>query len=109
MIKTVCCLPPPIQQYFNPLLLMEGHDRKKHYVENKIIPLSLKKIRSQDVGKRRQFDKQLKEFYQVYERKKIEKANYDAKIKEAAKKRPSLPATGGTCRFTRMEPQKLIN
>lgn len=100
---TTASLPPPILQSFNPYLLDNAIRRKKRILDDRILPLSLKKIRPQDVGKQREFQKLLKEFEEVYGRKTIEKAEYDAKVKEAAQKRPSIPNSGATMRFKRYE------
>lgn len=98
MIQTITILPPQITTQFDEMLLDPLYGLWKRF-EDKIKPL-YRKIRSQDVGKRKEFDKLTKEFEELYERKKIEKADYEAKIKNA-KKRPSIQNTGRTMRFTR--------
>ena len=100
IITTSACLPPLISFGFSTYLLDPLFGMKVR-VEETIIPLSLKKIRSQDVGKRKEFDKLLKEYQEVYGRKKNEEAEYKAKIKEAAEKRPRFPNAGSTMRFKR--------
>ncbi len=104
VITTLNALPPFILQHFNsylldPLLAM------KMNVENKIIPLSKRKIREKDTGKKKEFEKLLKEYQETYERKKIEEEEYKTKI-ENAKKRPSIHLTAGTTRFTRLQTWK---
>jgi hypothetical protein len=99
-------LSPPIKQFFDPYMLDSLLGMYKR-VENEIIPLSRKKIRDQDVGKIKEFSELLEKFQELYERKKTEKAEYDEKIKNAAK-RSSLPSTGQTARFTRFQrPQQI--
>ena len=105
-ITTIVSFPPPILQYFDPYLLLDYIERLLRRVQTIIIPKSAKKIRLQDVGKRRDFDKLLIEFHEVYERKTIEKAEYKAKIKEKAQKRPHIPNSGGVMRFKRMDTGK---
>lgn len=101
MIKTIAITPPDISFYFNTDLLLEAWERIINRVLTKIIPLSKRKIRSQDTGKIREFDLLLKEFELVHERKKIEKADYEAKKDEAFKKRPRFPTTSGIIKFRR--------
>lgn len=100
VITTITNLPPPIIQHFNRFLLdfLLG---LLMMVGEKIIPLSVKKIRPQDVGKRREFDLLHKEFTEVYERKKAEEAEYKSKVKKASEKVPRLPNSSGTMRFKR--------
>lgn len=99
---TIAQLPPPIKQYFNRFLLMDILERKKWSLENVIHPLAKKKIRPQDVGKQREFNLLLLKYQEIYERKKIEKADYEAACKEKEKKVPHFPTSGGTMRFRRM-------
>ncbi|HEX4374902.1 MAG TPA: hypothetical protein VHZ50_16475 [Puia sp.] len=102
MKTTTISLPPPlITKYFDPYLLdrLLGMYKK---VQNRIIPLSKKKIRDQDVGKKKEFMSFLEKFYEEYERKKIEEAEYKEKIKNY-KKRSSLPNTAETFRFKRFQ------
>jgi hypothetical protein len=101
-MNTIGNLPPILRERFNIYMLDPLLGMMK-YIENEVIPLSIKKIRPQDIGKRRKFDELLKEFREVYERKKTEEANYDAKVKEEIKKRPSFSNTGRTFIFKRME------
>lgn len=96
-------LPPMIHQQFNKYLLMDFLDRSKMQLEEKIMPLSKKKIRDIDIGRKREFEILLVKFKEVYERKKNEKTNYEAALKEKAKERSSFPTSGGVCRFRRME------
>lgn len=100
-MKTTTILPPPIKQFFDPMLLdpLQGI---KLTVENKIINLAKKKIRPQDVGKKREFERLLKQFYETYERKKIEETQYKEKIKKADK-RSSLPAASKARPFTKFQ------
>lgn len=91
-----------IKQQFNRHLLDPLYGFYMDVIE-KLVPFANRKIRPQDVGKRREFDKLLKEYKETYERKKIEKANYEAEIKEKIKKVPRIPSTGETVRFKRME------
>ena len=100
-VTTNVHLPPNIVQKYNPLLLMNYFQRVKWRVDNVILPLSSKKIRPEDVGKRREFDKLMKEFEEVYGRKEAEEADYKEKIKEKGK-RPCLPIAGATISFKRM-------
>lgn len=99
-MKTTTNTTPRIEQRFNPDLLLDalGHIERK---SNKIITLSIKKIREKDVGKKKEFEKLLKEFKEIYERKKIKKAEYDATIKNLVAKRPCIPNAGGTVYFRR--------
>lgn len=99
-MKTIINLPAMIRQNFDPLLWLDDIERYRWIVDNKIVPKRNKQIRSQDVGRARDFKKLLEEFEEIYERKKIEKAEYDAKIQKA-KKRRDLSITSGTCQFKR--------
>lgn len=101
---TITTVVPIISTSFDPYLLdpMKGI---KIRMEKIIIPLSIKKLRTQDVGKKRDFDKLLKQFYEVYERKKIEKEKYETKIKNASK-RSGISSQGGTCQFRRFSDTK---
>jgi hypothetical protein len=103
MIQTITILPSQIRTRFDEMLLDPLYGLWKRF-EDKIKPLR-RKIRFQDVGKRRDFDKLTREFEDLYERKKIEEEEYKAKIKNA-KKRPDIPVTGSTARFTRFQPAK---
>ncbi len=102
MITNITSFPPPIQQSFSTDLLLDFWEKVVKRVYTKIIPLSNRKIRAQDTGKRKQFDAVLKEFIKEHERKKIEKVEYETKTKEAIEKRPRIPNTGGTFRFSRI-------
>ena len=108
MIVTTTNVPPAIQQYFNRFLLdfLYGLLYK---LENEILPRSLKKIRPQDTGKRKLFNLLYKEFYEVYERKKIEEAEYKEKVSKAAQKVPRIPTTGGIARFKRFQPEATVS
>jgi predicted methyltransferase MtxX (methanogen marker protein 4) len=77
-------------------------ERKLRY-KNELITFSKKKIRIQDVGRQRDFDRLLKEYEELYERKKTEEVEYNAACEEKAKKRPHISNTGGIIRFSRME------
>lgn len=98
---TTTILPPPIKQFFDPMLLdpLQGI---KLTVENKIISLAKKKIRPQDRGKKREFERLLKQFYETYERKKIEETQYKEKIK-AASKRPDFATASKTETFRKFQ------
>jgi hypothetical protein len=104
MIITTTILPPAVKYFINPCLLDPILGMKMH-VQNKIKPISKKKIRDCDIGKKKEFEKLLTEFEKEYERQKVKKKEYEEKIKNA-EKRPSLPITGGTMHFTRFLPQK---
>lgn len=103
-MKTISMLPPEIRQQFSETLLDPLLDRLRR-VERKLILLADRKIRAQDTEKRKMFDALLEEFMELYERKTVEKAQYQAKI-ENAKKRSCIPATGGVVRFTRVESER---
>ena len=98
---TTTILPPPIQQHFNRYLLLSWPDQLKHKIKDEIFPLYNKKVRPQDTGKIRDYAILMKMFEEIYERKKIEEEEYKTKIKNAPK-RPSIPTTGGTCRFRKV-------
>ena len=102
MIKTISILAPPIRFDLDPFLLDPLLGMKRR-LDNELIPRSKKKIREQDGGKRREFDKLLKEFEEVYERKKDEEVVYKARIKKAIEKRPHISATGRTVQFKRFQ------
>ena len=106
MVTTVVNLPPPILGYFNSDLLMDFLARSYKRFSQDICRLQHKKIRPQDVGKRKEFDKLAKLYLEEYERKKIEKEKWEAETRELAKKRPRFPNASSTCRFTRMDPSK---
>lgn len=93
---------PEILQHFNPDWLLPYPDGLKRKVETKFLPLAKKKIRSQDTGKHREFEKLKLKFMEAYERKKTEEKKYFEKIKNSTK-RSCLPDAGGTMRFRRME------
>ncbi len=103
MSKTISIIAPEIVQYFDRHLLGTFLDRIHHTVSNSIVPRANKKIRPQDVKKIRQFNALLNEFQEVYERKKIEEADYKAKVKEETKKRDFQNA-GQTSSFKKMAP-----
>lgn len=105
-ITTTCNLGPLIYQSFDPYLLMSFLEISFKDLHERVIPRALKKIRSQDIGKRKQFEILYQKYMETYERKKIEEAEYDKKIKEALQKRPNIPNSGQTCSFRRMEAKK---
>jgi hypothetical protein len=90
MITTVSMLPPAILQSFLQDLLLTCIERNKLYVEKKIARLQRRKIRPQDTGKKKEFQRLIKEYYKVYERKKAKEEKYKAKIKDSTKM-PSIP------------------
>ncbi|CAB4164588.1 hypothetical protein UFOVP816_49 [uncultured Caudovirales phage] len=100
-IVTITTIPPQIVTYFNTWLL-DPFRALWVDLEERILPRAKRKIRSQDRGKKREFDQLYKKFKEEYGRKEKEKAEYDAKIKNTSK-RPSVPTTGGTCTFRRYE------
>ncbi len=96
-------MPPKIRQYFNKHLLLWG---TLEYYKMKLEPIlerSKKKIREIDVGKRRRFNELLKEFFEVYESKQNEKADYDAALAKKGKERPRFSNEGSTIQFKRVE------
>jgi len=93
-------IPPLIKTKFDKYLLLSQTERCKHIVEEIITPLSLKKIRLIDVGKKREFEKLLYEFMELYERKKNEEEIENKKTKE---KMSHFPIKGTTCTFKRFE------
>lgn len=99
-VVTRTVIPPQIIQYFNRHLLDPLFGLYCD-VRDLILPRAKKKIRPQDVGKQREFDKLYAEFLEVYERKKAEEAEYKEKVSKAAQERPRLPNEGGTMRFKR--------
>lgn len=101
MTEIICVLPPIANQHLNPALLGPSPGLKI-YAEDKLIRLANKKIRSQDVGKRKEFDRLLIEYRKVYERKKIEEAEYKEAFEKAKKKRPCIPNTSKTAIFRRI-------
>ena len=106
MSITVSVLPPQIKQTFNKNLLMTYIERIKYDLETKIIPLSNKKIRPQDVGKRKQFESLKNKFMDTYERKKIAQLEYDAEKKKKAEEMPSFSTTETTRIFRHMDTGK---
>ena len=103
-INTILSLPPPIKTHFSTYLLDPFYDLWRRF-EDEIKPRANQKIRPQDVGKRKEFEKLTKDFIEIYECKKDEKAQYDEKVKNATK-RSSLPFTGSVARFKRFQPQE---
>ncbi len=101
MTTTISCLPPDILTSYDPYILDRLLGLKMH-IKNYVEPLFLKKNRAQDAGKRKEFNKLLREFEEIYERKKIEEKEYHEKIKNSAK-RSCLPIAGPTCRFKRFQ------
>jgi hypothetical protein len=100
MTKIVTHIPPPINNHFD-LYMLDPMLSIKTHVENVIIAKAKKKIRERDIGKKKQFDQLLFDFMETYERKKIEKNEYDAKIKEKTKKMRDFPTSGKTMCFER--------
>lgn len=96
-------LPPQIHQRFDPFLLMGFLERIYWNVMTNIDPLADKKIRERDIGRRREFDRLMQQFTEVYERKIKEEDDYQAAREEAFKKRSHIPTSSGTCKFKRME------
>lgn len=98
-MENTISIPPPNLPLFDRYLLdpLLGMFMR---VENKIKPLEKKKVRDIDIGKKREFLFLIKKFNEEYERKKIEKAQYDQKIKDAPK-RSIISNASSTCRFTR--------
>lgn len=97
MMTTHSKLPTLIKQSFDPFLLHRLRWSIKR-LEDKIIPLAKKKIRPQDLGKMREFEKLKTQIREEYERKKAEETIYDEKIKNTSK-RSYTPSTGATVRF----------
>jgi len=90
---TISIVAPKILSSFSPDLLISILDRNKKNVETKILKLQRIKIRTQDLGKR-------KEYYEEYERKKTEEKNYETKIKDAHE-RSRLSTSSSTVQFKR--------
>ena len=101
MISIINSSAPQLTQSFDRFLL-DFLSGSLDHLEKKIIPLRDKKLRSIDKGKKREFEELLIKFRQTHERKKAEKAEYDAKIKDASE-RSCLPYTSKTCIFRRLE------
>jgi len=97
---TISIVAPKILSSFSPDLLISILDRNKKNVETKILKLQRIKIRTQDLGKRKEFDKLIKEYYEEYERKKTEEKNYETKIKDAHE-RSRLSTSSSTVQFKR--------
>jgi len=106
MIKTMSNLPPKLIQCFDSELLLDFLERSYKRFTGKICRLQRKKIRPQDIGKRKEFDKLAKMYLEEYERKKIEKENYETETKELAKKVSHISTTGSTMRYKRMDSTK---
>lgn len=101
-METITNLPPKILQSFSSLLLLYGTIKYYSYVfEHVIIPLSNKKIRFQDVGKKREFEELKKEFMDLYGSKEKEETDFDAETKKMVEERPHLSSTGIICKFRR--------
>lgn len=103
MTKTITCTAPQISTPFNPYLLLDFLGRLDRRLRKEIIPKAHKKIRVQDTGKQRKFNSLIKNFMEIYERKKAEEVIYKAKVKEAQQKIPNLSPAGSTIRFRRMD------
>jgi predicted transcriptional regulator len=97
---TISSIPPQIIQSFNKKLLMSIIEISKETVESEIIRLYYKKIvlRPKNSGKRKEFDKLIKEYYEEYERKKTQEEKYKAKIKDS-QQRSSISNSSSTMRF----------
>lgn len=106
MMATVTILPPAILQSFSPLLLMDFLESLERVYLPKILSLAAKKIRPQDVGKKRTFDRLVQRTRCVLECKKAEKAQYEAAIEEEEKKRSRVPNSRHTCVFRRPPPKE---
>lgn len=104
-IETIAHLPPLLIQEFDRDLLMNFLQRSYKRIM-KLSKLSLKKIRPQDIGKRRDFEKLSKLYLEEYERKKIEEEKYQEETRKLAEKVPRISNSGGTRRFTRMDARK---
>lgn len=102
MIKHIASFAPQIAQRYNPLLLYTALERM-HHDYKRITLRSHKKIRPQDVGKRREFQYNVLLFMDIYERKVKEEAEYQETVKASRKERSCLPntAVGKSCHFTR--------
>lgn len=103
MTITTTTLPPKINTYFDPDLLMDYLQRMEKRVKNKIITLANKKIRVQDIGKKKEFIKLSIEFEEVYGRKNDEKEKFKKEIKEKIENMPNISNSSSTFRFKRME------
>jgi hypothetical protein len=99
-MEKIANLPPAIKYHFDPCLLYTTLERMHWRFNAKILPLSVRKIRPQDTGRRKQFDLLETKFKELYERKTKEEDAYQEKVKAMAPKRPNL-YTGQTIRFTR--------
>lgn len=99
-MTTTTIQAPQIKQAFNPYLLDPFYGLLLTF--EKLCANAKKKIRLCDIGKRREFEKLSEQFRETYERKKKEKTEYEAKIKNAPK-RPGIPTTGKTCMFRKHE------
>lgn len=102
-VITIYNIPSKIIQKLNAHLLLEIPDLCIYKLQTNIIPLSLKKIKDTHSGRQREFNELLIKFRDLYERKKTEKAEYTAKIKEKTKERSCIPATVNVCKFTKMD------
>lgn len=101
MTTIVTSLPPIVLQEFNTWIL--DPLGRFLYKRDIIVLFSKKKIRSQDTGKQKELQELLIKFESTYERKKVEEAEYNKKIKDAQEKGPNLSNAGTIRRFTRME------
>ena len=97
-------IPPAVIESLDIMLLDPLLGMYRRF--EKLVVRAEKKIRAQDVGKRRDFDKMSRQFEEVYERKKAEEAEYKKSVKEASQKRPCLSATGSTLKFKRFQREK---
>jgi hypothetical protein len=101
IIKSNCL--PTIKQYFNPNLLLSTLERLKYNVNNKILPLAMKKLQNCP-GRQAEIDKLLDKFMSVYERKEIEEADYKAKNKKKIEERSCISISSRTMCFRRLPP-----
>jgi len=104
MVKTIVLIPPKIKLYFSKYLLLWGTLECYKLKLDHILERAKKKIREIDVGKRRRFNELLKEFFEVYESKQNEQADYEAALKQKGKERPRFSTSGTTMQFKRVEP-----
>lgn len=98
-------IPPQILQYYNSALLSTPYRVTPETFKSRLPKIVLKACMKYNLkcpGKKKEFNKLLSEFLEVYERKKIEDEEYQAK-KQDQEKRSSLSATGNTIIFKRME------
>lgn len=110
-IITVSHVTPKIIQSFSPFLISTPIFGTVEYYDTrlkKILKLAEKKIRKQDIGKKREFDKLVKEYKEVYERTKIKEEELKEKNRNSPKE-SIMANTGKTCLFKRMETPVLVD